>query len=84
MDDSAVKITFEKLTELVKALSNKEKQSLMNILMQEKQFIVQETAVAYLKSDEISFEEKWQQSLSAKEFEKLAHNNIQQLPWKQL
>ncbi|WP_316827728.1 hypothetical protein [Pedobacter miscanthi] len=49
MDDSAVKITFERLTELVKGLTAEEKQRLINILKEENQFIVQETEVAYLK-----------------------------------
>lgn len=82
MEDPKVKISFEMLTELVKALTNQEKQSLMSILKDEKQFIVKEAEVAYLKITEVPFEEKWAQSISAREFEKSVHENIHQLPWK--
>jgi hypothetical protein len=82
MKDSSGKISFEKLTELVKALTAEEKQHLINILKEEKQFVVEEPAIAYVKNDQNSFDEKWTQSISVKEFEKAAHENIQKLPWK--
>lgn len=82
MKDLSNKVTFEKLVELVSALSTEEKNRLINILTQENQFVVQEAEVAYLKKDQVSFEEKWAQSISAKDFEKSAHENIQKLPWK--
>jgi predicted transcriptional regulator len=82
MKDSSGKISFEKLTELVKALTAEEKQNLINILKEEKQFIVEEAAIAYVKKDQISFDEKWAQSISAAEFEKSARRNIEKLPWK--
>jgi hypothetical protein len=81
MKDSLEKISFERLIELVKALTAEEKQKLINILKEEKQF-VEEAAVAYIKKDQISFDEKWAQSISAVEFEKSAHENIEKLPWK--
>ncbi|MBT2563219.1 hypothetical protein J7E50_14405 [Pedobacter sp. ISL-68] len=82
MKDSSGKISFERLTELVKALTVEEKQKLINILKKEKQFVVEEAAVAYVKKDDVSFDEKWAQSISAAQFEKSAHENIQKLPWK--
>lgn len=82
MKDSSGKISFERLTELVRALTVEEKQKLINILKEEKQFVVEEAAVAYVKKDQVSFDEKWAQSISAEEFEKSVHENIQKLPWK--
>ncbi|TCD26225.1 hypothetical protein EZ456_14535 [Pedobacter psychrodurus] len=82
MKDSSGKISFERLTELVRALTMEEKQKLINTLKEEKQFVVEEAAVAYVKKDQVSFDEKWAQSISAEEFEKSAHENIQKLPWK--
>jgi hypothetical protein len=82
MKDWLGKISFERLTEVVRALTVEEKQKLINILKEEKQFVVEEAAVAYVKKDQVSFDEKWAQSISAAEFEKSAHDNIQKLPWK--
>jgi len=81
MKDPLEKLSFERLTTLVKALTTEEKQYLINILMEEKQFVVEEAEVVYLKRTE-TFDGKWAQSISAEEFEKAAHEHIQKLPWK--
>jgi hypothetical protein len=81
MKDSSEKLSFERLTVLVKALTAEEKQRLVNILIEENQFVVQEAEVIYLKKTK-TFDEKWAESISAEEFEKAVHENIQKLPWK--
>ncbi len=81
MKDSSEKLSFERLTVLVKALTAEEKQRLVNILIEENQFVVQEAEVVYLKKTK-TFDEKWAESISVEEFEKAVHENIQKLPWK--
>ncbi|WP_316844591.1 hypothetical protein [Pedobacter psychrodurus] len=66
---------------MVKALTAEEKQRLVNILIEENQFVVQEAEVVYLKKTK-TFDEKWAESISVEEFEKAVHENIQKLPWK--
>ncbi|WP_175635861.1 hypothetical protein [Pedobacter ghigonis] len=75
---------FKLLLEHIKNLSAAEKKELIRVLNQSQLPIVNEEDVAYVKTPKknTSFEEKWDESLSASEFKKAAIKHIDTLPWK--
>jgi len=74
---------FKQLLEHVKNLSAAEKKELIRVLNQNQLPVVNEEEVAYVKtpSTDISFDEKWDESLSAVEFKAEAIKHINTLPW---
>ncbi|WP_421943080.1 hypothetical protein [Pedobacter sp.] len=75
---------FESLVASVKQLTDSEKNKLLNVLLESQLPVANEQAFVYSKvsKQNIDFENKWQESLSAEEFKSSIIQHIDSLPWK--
>jgi hypothetical protein len=84
MTNSFNNMDFKSLLEHIKKLSAVEKNELMRVLNQSLLPVVNEEQATYVKTSakHTSFDEKWEESLSASEFKAAAIQHINTLPWK--